>query len=153
LGSTSIVALLVRQVRRREQELVEANARLEDLSQRDPLTELYNRRYLYERLDHELARVRRGHPLAVVMIDLDRFKAVNDAHGHLQGDRLLRDIAAAVASTTRVTDVPGRYGGDEFLIVLPDTDLERARTVAQRVAESVRTAGWRFEAPHPVTAS
>jgi diguanylate cyclase (GGDEF)-like protein len=149
----AIVSALVGAVQRRERLLVEANGRLEELSQLDPLTNLYNRRHLFSRLEAELARVRRGHPLALVMLDLDGFKKVNDSLGHQRGDELLKDIADAVRGTTRETDVAGRYGGDEFLVVLPDTDVEQARLVAERLASSVREAGRRFDPAHPVTAS
>jgi diguanylate cyclase (GGDEF)-like protein len=153
LASTAIVGLLVRAVQQREVQLVEANGRLEDLSQRDPLTDLFNRRHLFKRLELELARTRRGHPLSVVMIDLDHFKGVNDAHGHLHGDALLREIASALAASTRVTDVAGRYGGDEFLVVLPDTEADQARTTAERLRAAVRDSASRFSPARPVTAS
>jgi diguanylate cyclase (GGDEF)-like protein len=149
----AITSALVGAVQRRERMLVEANARLEELSQLDPLTNLYNRRHLFSRLEVELGRVRRGHPLALVMLDLDGFKKVNDSAGHQRGDELLRDIAEAVRGTIRKIDVAGRYGGDEFLVILPDTDVEDARVVAERVAASVREAGRRFDPAHPVTAS
>jgi diguanylate cyclase (GGDEF)-like protein len=149
----AIASTLVGAVQRRERLLVAANARLEELSQLDPLTNLYNRRHLFARLEAELARVRRGHHLALVMIDLDGFKKVNDAQGHQRGDQLLREIAEGLRRTTRETDVAGRYGGDEFLIILPDTDSEQARRVAERLAESVREAGRRFDTVRPVTAS
>lgn len=150
---TAVVGVLVRRVQEREVELELANRRLEELSQLDPLTNLYNRRHLFSCVETELARVRRGHALAVVMIDLDGFKKVNDAQGHLRGDVLLKEIATALGATTRAIDTTARYGGDEFMVVLPDTDVEHARSVAQRVAESVRAAGMRFDTTHPVTAS
>jgi diguanylate cyclase (GGDEF)-like protein len=153
LWATMTVGMLVLALDRREEQLVDANTRLEELSQHDPLTELYNRRYLLDRVSAELARVRRGHPLTVVMADLDHFKRVNDTLGHLRGDTLLHEIAATLVSTTRVTDVVGRYGGDEFLLVLPDTDAEQALIVVERVVASVREAGARFDTPNAVTAS
>jgi len=152
-AATAIVGLLVRAVGRREQALVTANARLEELSQLDPLTNLYNRRHLFARVEAELARVRRGHSLALVMIDLDGFKRVNDSQGHLRGDLLLKEIAAALSSTTRATDVAGRYGGDEFVVVLPDTDAAQGRAAAERLAQSVRDAAARFDTATRVTAS
>ncbi|HEY8040803.1 MAG TPA: GGDEF domain-containing protein [Polyangiaceae bacterium] len=152
-ASTAIVAALVKAVQRREDLLVAANARLEELSQLDPLTNLYNRRHLFARIEVELARVRRGHPLALVMIDLDGFKRVNDAEGHLRGDVLLKEIATELASTTRASDVAGRYGGDEFVVVLPDTDGEKAHAAGERVAQSVRDAAKRFDTKLKVTAS
>ncbi len=151
--ATAIVGQLVVALDRRENQLLDANARLEELSQHDPLTELYNRRYLFDRVTAELARVRRGRPLAAIMLDLDGFKVVNDVLGHLRGDALLRDIGAALVSTTRVTDVVGRYGGDEFLLILPDTDAAQALTVAERVVVAVRATGARLDTPRGVTAS
>ncbi len=152
-AGTAIVSALVRAIERREAQLVTANLRLEELSQLDPLTNLYNRRHLFARIETELARVRRGRPLALVMVDLDGFKKVNDSQGHLRGDVLLKEISTSVAATTRATDVAGRYGGDEFVVILPDTDAEQAVAVAERVAQSVRDAALRFDSARPVTAS
>jgi diguanylate cyclase (GGDEF)-like protein len=154
--ATGVVGRLVSRIRLHEQELEQknhelasANRRLQELSQRDPLTELYNRRFLMEVMDRELARVRRGGSAAVVMIDLDGFKRVNDSAGHLRGDALLQEIAAAVARSTREVDVVGRYGGDEFLVIMPDTDGEKAVVAAERLVHNVRETGERFD----VTAS
>ena len=151
--SAAVVGLLVSRIRTREAELLAANTKLEELSLRDPLTQLFNRRHLMARLEDELARVRRGAALAVVMIDLDRFKRVNDLRGHQAGDEVLRQIAHALASATREVDVPGRYGGDEFVVLLPDTDSVAAMPVARRLAEAVRAVGAAFDAEQPVTAS
>jgi diguanylate cyclase (GGDEF)-like protein len=150
---TAIVAALVRAVKRREQQLVETNAQLEQLSQRDPLTNLYNRRHLMSFLESELSRARRGHPLSIVMIDLDGFKKVNDTQGHLRGDVLLKDIAAALSESTREVDRAARYGGDEFIVVLTDTTASQAEVAAERLAGSMRAAATRFDPQHPVTAS
>src|SRR5690606_35897552 len=100
-----------------------------------PLTQLYNRRHLMERLESELARVRRGKPLAVVMVDLDRFKRVNDDTGHQRGDSLLQDLARGLARAVREADVVGRYGGDEFVVILPDTSPADAEIAAARVVD------------------
>lgn len=151
--TTTVVTGLVASLGQREAELTRVNRQLEELSQRDPLTNLHNRRHLIERVEHELARSRRGHALAVLMLDLDNFKRINDEQGHLRGDDLLRRIADAIAHTTREVDLAGRYGGDEFLIVLSDTDAEKARAAAQRVVEAVRTAADGFGRDAPVTAS
>ena len=153
VSSTAIVGLLVRAVRRREEALTRANEQLVVLSERDPLTNLYNRRRLFERLELELERVRRGHPLSLVMLDLDGFKRVNDKHGHLRGESLLKEIAVALAANTRVTDVVGRYGGDEFVIVLADSDEAQAKIVAERIGVSVKDVGERFAEEARVTAS
>lgn len=149
LISTGVVGMLVKRNREREEALLRVNERLEELSRRDPLTRLFNRRELIGRLAGELEHVRRGRQLAVVMIDLDRFKAVNDQRGHQTGDAVLRSLAAALAASSRRTDVAGRYGGDEFLIILPDTDPDQAEAAAERLVEEVRAAG----ADHGVTAS
>lgn len=153
VASAAVVGLLVQRIRTREAELVDANAQLETLSQRDPLTQLYNRRHLMARLEEELARVRRGHALAVVMIDLDGFKRVNDERGHQTGDEVLRSIADALGGATRAVDVPGRYGGDEFVVLLPDTAPRQARVVAERLVAAAREAGEGFDAERPITAS
>ena len=153
LALTALVGALVHQNARRERALVVANAKLQELSLRDPLTQLYNRRHLMERLEAELARVRRGRALAVIMVDLDRFKRVNDEAGHQRGDVLLDEIARALAGSVRETDVVGRYGGDEFVVILPDTDAEQGEHVAARVVEGIREVGRRFEPERPVTAS
>jgi diguanylate cyclase (GGDEF)-like protein len=158
--ATTIVARLVsrivdheRELEEKNRELAGVNLRLQELSQRDPLTELYNRRYIMEVMERELKRVRRGGRAAVVMVDLDGFKRVNDNFGHLRGDALLAEIAAAVGRGVREVDVVGRYGGDEFLVIMPDTAGDEARIAAERLVQSVRAVGKRFDAERPVTAS
>jgi diguanylate cyclase (GGDEF)-like protein len=151
--STAVVGMLVTALRRHERDLTTANARLEDLSQRDPLTSLFNRRHLFARIEHELERVKRGHTMALVMLDLDAFKHINDGQGHLKGDLLLKEVADALLACTRVVDTVARYGGDEFMIVLPDTDAAQAHLVAERITESVRKVGLKFDTDRPVTAS
>lgn len=146
IGSALIVGNVAATLRAREDEL-------EELSQRDPLTQLYNRRHLLSRLEQELARVRRGHPLAVAMIDLDGFKQVNDKRGHMYGDRLLVRVAEALRAGTRETDVIGRPGGDEFLMLLCDTRLPEAELAVARILERVRAAGASSDGAPPVTAS
>jgi diguanylate cyclase (GGDEF)-like protein len=151
--SAGLVGYLVQQIRRREAELLDANAKLAELSVRDPLTGLHNRRFLMETLDKELARRRRGHPLAVIMLDLDGFKRVNDERSHEAGDDALVAIAEALSREVRTEDVVGRYGGDEFVVVLPDTELAPARAVAQRLVDAVWGLGRTFDPDRPITAS
>ena len=153
ITSTTLVGILVHAVRRHEQDLTTTNKRLEDLSQRDPLTGLFNRRHLFSKLEYELARARRGRAFSLVMLDLDGFKRVNDQQGHLRGDLLLKEIANSLSASTRAIDVAARYGGDEFMIVLPDADATQARVVAERVTTSVRDVGLKFDPERPVTAS
>jgi diguanylate cyclase (GGDEF)-like protein len=113
------------------------------LSVTDDLTKLYNSRYLAQALRRETKRASRsGRPLSVLFIDLDGFKSVNDAHGHLMGSQALVEAAHVIRTTVRETDVVARFGGDEFTVVLPDTGSEGAVSLAERVRE--RLAAHRF---------
>jgi diguanylate cyclase (GGDEF)-like protein len=133
-----------------------ANIRLRTLSQQDELTGLYNRRYMMQRLEAELARMQRqpGTPM-VAMIDLDGFKRVNDELGHDVGDALLRGVALALLNATRKVDVVARYGGDEFMVLFPLTapEPDGARAVGPRILEQVREAARGICPAVPVTAS
>jgi diguanylate cyclase (GGDEF)-like protein len=110
------------------------NKKLEVMSRIDGLTGLYNRRYWQERFDKEykLAR-RRERPVTALMLDIDLFKKVNDTYGHQAGDKVIQSLAHVVRATIRETDLAGRYGGEEFAIVLADTGLEDAKMVAERI--------------------
>ncbi len=110
----------------------------ERLSQTDDLTKLHNARYLRQFLLNEIRRARRyGNSVAALFLDLDDFKRVNDAHGHLAGSHVLMEMAAVILSSIRDTDAVARYGGDEFVIVLPDTGMELAGTVAERIRSMI----------------
>ena len=112
--------------------------RAEALSVTDDLTHLYNSRYLNLVLRRETKRsLRSGRPLSVLFIDLDGFKSINDAHGHLSGSRALVEAAAVVRGSARETDVVARFGGDEFAVVLPDTGAEGAFAVGERVRQRI----------------
>jgi diguanylate cyclase (GGDEF)-like protein len=109
---------------------------LEQLASKDSLTGAYNRRALYELGENEVARVQRQEsPLSILMLDLDHFKAINDAHGHQVGDEVLIEFAKRLQSVLRKPAVLGRYGGEEFVALLPDTKRDEARLVAQRMLE------------------
>jgi len=115
------------------------NARLEQLAQTDPLTQLLNRRALSENITAEMERaLRYDSSLALLMIDLDHFKHVNDTHGHLIGDDVLRDLASLLRDLVRENDVVARYGGEEFVILLPETDDAGAERFAERVRAAVK---------------
>ncbi|MFW6079550.1 MAG: diguanylate cyclase, partial [Gemmatimonadota bacterium] len=117
-----------------QHELERKNERLERLSISDGLTGLFNHRHIQEVLHEEFERSKRTHePLTVVMFDLDRFKEVNDTYGHQAGDRVLQTTAGILRDTAREIDKLGRYGGEEFLAVLPDTDMDDGAVFADRV--------------------
>lgn len=119
-----------------------ARRKLEIASSNDALTGLLNRRGLQERADTLFRSLHADNTsLAVLFADLDGFKAVNDAHGHDAGDRLLREIGQAIAAQTRATDIVARFGGDEFVVIMPDTTLEQAAVVAKRLQEVVASVG------------
>lgn len=112
--------------------------RLRELSTIDSLTKQLNRGAILQRLTEEMARAfRYGHSLAVILCDLDHFKAVNDTHGHLAGDAVLRGAAASLRATLRSSDALGRYGGEEFLAVLPETSAEAARAAGERARRNL----------------
>jgi two-component system cell cycle response regulator len=116
----------------------ELQTRLEKMVVADPLTGLHNRRYLMDRLVQEMQRAdRHGEPLAFAMIDLDGFKPVNDRCGHVVGDKVLRAVGAAIAKSVRASDVPARYGGDEFGVILPQTPAEGAMRVCERLLRAI----------------
>lgn len=114
---------------------------LETASRNDALTGLLNRRGLQECAEALFHSLDSGRALAVLFADLDGFKAVNDAYGHDAGDRLLQEVARAIAGRLRSNDIVSRFGGDEFVVVLPDIDYEQAATVAKRLQDVVTTAG------------
>ncbi|HEX8905520.1 MAG TPA: diguanylate cyclase [Longimicrobiaceae bacterium] len=131
----------------KNRELEVANKRLRKLSITDGLTKLFNHRHVHELLRDEFERSRRTEePLAVTMLDLDRFKAVNDTYGHPTGDVILYETARILEETAREIDMVGRYGGEEFIVILPNTDEEEAARFAERVRTAVEGHLYRDEA-------
>ncbi len=149
-----IVARVRAQLRNRElferlervnTELRLANLRLEELATTDELTGLANSRHLRARLDDEFLRAERYQtPIALVIGDLDGFKAVNDTYGHHAGDRMLAQLAQRIRAQARSTDIVCRHGGDEFAFLLPHTSVEKARQFAERVCERVTSSPLRL---------
>ena len=114
--------------------------RLKRAANTDALTGLHNYRYFYDRLEEEVARAeRRSAPLAVAFFDLDKLKNVNDTYGHLAGNEVLRILGQSISNHVRTEDVPARYGGDEFAIVMPDTPRDEAEKVVERLLEMLET--------------
>lgn len=136
---------LQRQVTERRIELQRANARLASLNQKlhrlattDELTGLANRRQTLAQVNEQWARaVRHNRALSCLMVDVDHFKSVNDTHGHEVGDAALRHVAALLRDATRTGDTVGRFGGEEFLVIAPETDLNGARQLAERIRERI----------------
>ena len=111
---------------------------VKSLAEKDSLTLLYNHGAFHEKLAIELERANRYvRPMAVIMLDLDHFKEINDRYGHTTGDRVLALVAGALGAHLRKTDIAARYGGDEFAVVLPETDLSSAAMIAERIAEGI----------------
>lgn len=139
LGSAFLIILLILMIiyvvaRSFIKDLKLAENKLITMATRDFLTGLINRREMYRRMEEELQRARRnGTPFSVFMLDLDHFKKVNDVHGHSTGDLVLQSVAAEMQQAVRLYDLCGRYGGEEFLVALPDTDLAAAAATAERL--------------------
>jgi diguanylate cyclase (GGDEF)-like protein len=115
-------------------QLMSAQEALRDQAARDPLTGIWNRNAIFDVFRKELARSQReGNQISIVMLDIDHFKNLNDTYGHMAGDAVLRDFTRRITSSLRPYDAAGRYGGEEFLVVLPGCDLEAASRHAERL--------------------
>lgn len=124
-----------------QERLQETKRQLEEISVRDGLTQLFNRKYLEDSLRSEFTRVRRyGGQLSILLIDIDFFKDINDTYGHPTGDAVLIHLSGILTENLRASDVAGRYGGEEFAIVLPQTDTPGALTVTERIRTRIASA-------------
>lgn len=113
--------------------------KIEELTIKDDLTCLYNTRFFHEMLEREIKRSqRKRRELSLIFMDMDHFKEVNDTHGHLCGSKLLKEVADIIIESVRNIDIPIRYGGDEFVIILPETNKEHAHNVAERILKNIR---------------
>lgn len=137
-----VIQCNIRDITERKQaqaDLLKSEALLRELSTRDYLTGLFNRRYMEETLERELLRaVRKGLPLGLIMLDVDDFKHFNDVHGHAAGDSILREVGNLLLGHVRGEDVPCRYGGDEFIVILPGASQTATYERADFFCEYVR---------------
>jgi diguanylate cyclase (GGDEF)-like protein len=125
-------------IKRLQDELRIRNEELDRLSRVDGLTGLYNRRHIDEQLQNEIATAERhNQPLAVLLLDIDHFKQVNDVEGHPAGDQVLRLFASRLTAVTRAGDVVGRWGGEEFIVIAPHTDLDGAFGLGERIRAAI----------------
>jgi len=132
-------------------ERTELQGKLEQQARQDFLTGLFNRRYFMDQGQTELARVQRyGNTLALLMLDIDHFKIINDTHGHKVGDVVLQRLSDVLRDALRTVDIIGRIGGEEFAILLPETDLQQATEVAERLREKIAAADVVLEAGLPL---
>ena len=142
VGGEKVIQCNIRDISERKQAqdaLVKSEAVLREQSVRDHLTGIFNRRYLEETLERELLRASRNHlSVGLIMLDVDDFKRFNDSYGHAAGDAILRELGNLLLEHVRGEDIPSRYGGDEFIIVLPDASLDVTRERADRLCEHAR---------------
>ena len=119
---------------------------LKKMALMDGLTKLYNHSYIHERLSEEISNTKRHDlDLSLIMFDLDNFKSVNDLYGHKQGDLVLKEISSSILDIIREEDIAGRYGGEEFIVILPNTDDTSAYKVAEKIRTSVKNIKWNVE--------
>jgi diguanylate cyclase (GGDEF)-like protein/PAS domain S-box-containing protein len=148
-GGKKVIQCNIRDITERkhaQDALLRSEALLREQSVRDHLTGLFNRRYLEETLERELQRAfRRKLPLGVIMLDVDDFKRFNDVYGHAAGDSILHRLGEMLLRQIRGEDIPARYGGDEFILVMPDASREVTRERADRIRENARQINIPYE--------
>ncbi|WP_459914980.1 GGDEF domain-containing protein [Desulfocicer niacini] len=119
-------------------EINDINRTLEQMTNHDNLTSLYNRAYVEKQIELEFDKAKRyGNEFSIVFCDIDKFKLVNDTHGHLAGDEVLKNVSATLQNQLRASDILGRYGGEEFIILLPETNLEMASNLSRRLCRTI----------------
>ncbi|MGM0452255.1 MAG: diguanylate cyclase [Thermodesulfobacteriota bacterium] len=149
--------LRLRRVLRERQITRERNQMLDELKRMsitDDLTQLFNSRHFYHQLEAEINRYKRfGRPLALLLLDIDHFKQYNDTHGHIEGDRILVRVGKIIAGSLRTMDTAYRFGGEEFTVLLPETDIAAARSVAERIQNEVQRYFQPPSSPQAITVS
>lgn len=138
ITATALLTIIIVMVSRLAKKLSSAYHTIEHMSITDELTQLFNRRHFHVRIEEEISRTKRyKHPLSLLMLDIDHFKQVNDTHGHQAGDAVLSGVAATVRSNIRVVDMAARYGGEEIVVVLPETDQAGAVITAEKIRAAI----------------
>lgn len=133
-------------IKQLQDELKNKMTELDRLASTDPLTGLYNRRFFYQRMEEEISRASRSmSPISLVYLDIDLFKAINDTYGHQAGDTVLKQVARIMTRLLRKSDVLGRIGGEEFLILLPDTDGPGSQVIADRLCKRVENTPFLYK--------
>jgi diguanylate cyclase (GGDEF)-like protein len=150
-----LIKQLLQNLQTSNMELEKANKKLNVLSITDGLTTLYNHRFLMDTIPLEYAKAQRfGHSLSVILVDIDNFKTVNDTFGHAVGDKVLAEVARIIKASSRDVDVTGRYGGEEFCVLLPNTPVKGAVAVAERIRSRVEAHTFKeAETPFNITVS
>jgi len=139
----SIVDVRTEELRSSLEESEKLRARYEEMSIIDPLTKLYNRRFFYTEVTSGLARAKRySQPFSLMLMDLDHFKQVNDTYGHECGDKVLIGVSEILTQFTRVGDTLARFGGEEFVLALPETNNEGAHQLAERIRSTIESSDW-----------
>ncbi len=151
---TNYFNIMIDRLKEKEEIADRALESLKAISIRDGLTKIYNRKYITDYLEEEVKRSKRySNSLSIIIFDIDFFKSINDSFGHQMGDIVLVRCAETLRNNLRETDVIGRYGGEEFLVVLPETDLQSAYELANRLRENLAQLKWEFDANRKVTVS
>jgi len=149
VGKEKVIQCNIRDIsvrKRAENALLKSEALLREQSVRDHLTGVFNRRYMEETLERELLRAaRKGLSLGIIMLDVDDFKRFNDSHGHAAGDAILRELSNLLIKHVRGEDIPSRYGGDEFIIILPDASQEVTLERAELLRKHAQHLNVQFE--------
>jgi len=141
-----ITPIFSAQILRLALNLDRAEQRLQVLSTTDDLTQIYNRRYFIEYAERELDRARRyGEVFSIAILDFDNFKLINDTYGHMAGDRMLQEASKIIQKTIRSADVFARYGGDEFILLFPETNETQARECVERIFDEYASARMKIE--------